>query len=117
MKSKHLAKADFLRELKALTKELYKIGDSSSKNPEWKGLSSKLTGFIDAGLILQVATRSEIQDAIDSIHLEIFSETREARRERKAKSMPDVADAFTNQDGTSQWRDFDSPAYERNGKN
>ena len=111
MKSKYLAKADFVRELKSMTRELYAIGDSSSKDPNWTVLSSKLGGFIEAGLLLQVASRAEIQEHIDQIHFQIFDETREARRERK-RSVADSADAVgrvTHPD----WSKLDSPAYER----
>ena len=82
MKSKYLAKADFIRKLKSMTLELYAIGDSSSKDPKWTVLSSKLDGFIEAGLLLQVASRVEIQRHIDQIHFQVFEETREDRRER-----------------------------------
>ena len=111
IKSKHLAKADFIRELKSLTRQLYAIGDSSSKDPRWAVLSSKLDGFIEAGLLLQVANRTELQKHIDEIHLHVFGETREARRERK-KSLaqsPDSEDPANQPD----WSELDSPAYER----
>lgn len=114
MKSKHLAKADFIRELKSLTTQLYVIGDSSSTDPRWGVLSSKLDGFIDAGLLLQVANRTEIQRHIDEIHFQVFGETREARRERK-KSLLKSSDS---EDSANQpdWSELDSPAYERNSK-
>ena len=114
IKSKHLAKADFIRELKSLTTQLYAIGDSNSKDPRWAVLSSKLDGFIEAGLLLQVANRTELQRHIDEIHFHVFGETREARRERK-KSLPENPDS---EDSTKQpdWSELDSPAYERNSK-
>ena len=34
MKSKHLAKADYLRELGKYAKELYELGDFTSEDPE-----------------------------------------------------------------------------------
>ena len=114
IKSKYLAKADFIRELKSLTTQLYSIGDSSSKDPRWALLSSKLDGFIEAGLLLQVSNRTEIQRHIDEIHFQVFDETREERRERK-KSMvksSDSDDPATQPD----WSELDSPAYERNSK-
>ena len=114
IKSKHLAKADFIRELKSLTSQLYVIGDSSSKDPRGGVLSSKLDGFIDAGLLLQVASRTEIQRQIDEIHFQVFGETREARRERK-KSLSGNGDS---EDPVHQpnWSELDSPAYQRNSK-
>ena len=114
MKSKYLAKADFMRELKSMTRELYAIGDSSSKDPKWTVLSSKLGGFIEAGLLLQVASRAEVQEHIDQIHFQVFDETREARRERK-RSVSDRADA-TDRATHPDWSELDSPAYERKSK-
>ena len=114
IKSKHLAKADFIRELKSLTTQLYAIGDSSSKEPRWAVLSSKLDGFIEAGLLLQVANRTELQRHIDEIHFHVFGETREARRERKES----LSQSHDSEDPVNQpdWSELDSPAYERNSK-
>ena len=114
IKSKHLAKADFIRELKSLTTQLYAIGDSSSKDPRWAVLSSKLDGFIEAGLLLQVSNRTEIQRHIDEIHFQVFGETREARRERKSSPIQrcDSDDLTIKPD----WSELDAPAYERNAK-
>ena len=114
IKSKHLAKADFIRELKSLTTQLYAIGDSSSKDPRWAVLSSKLDGFIEAGLLLQVANRTELQRHIDEIHFQVFGETRDERRERKksVSQSPDSEDPANQPD----WSELDSPAYERNSK-
>ena len=60
MKSKHLAKADFLRQLKEMTAALYELGDFTSVSPERALLSKKIEGFIEAGLIIEVASRAEI---------------------------------------------------------
>ena len=114
MKSKHLAKADFIRELKSLTTQLYVIGDSSSTDPRWGVLSSKLDGFIDAGLLLQVANRTEIQRHIDEIHFQVFGETREARRERK-RGQPAPSET-ADQIGQPDWSLLDSPTYARTSK-
>ena len=46
MKSKHLAKADFLRQLAKHTKALYELGDFTSEDPNRAELSAKLEGFI-----------------------------------------------------------------------
>ena len=44
MKSKHLAKADFLRRLRELARELYELGDFTSQDPK-RELVSANTGF------------------------------------------------------------------------
>ena len=106
MKSSHLAKADFLRDLVKMTRELYAMGDFTSDDPVWPILSAKLDGFVQAGLLLDVAKRDEVQSAIDRVHFEVFDETREARRQRR---MSEISDNELR----PQWDDFDSPAYER----
>ena len=82
MKSKYLAKADFLRQLAKHTKALYELGDFTSDDPDRAKLSVKLEGFIEAGTLIEVATRDEIQAVIDKAHLAAFGEAREARRTR-----------------------------------
>lgn len=106
MKTIHLAKADFLRDLVKMTRELYAIGDFTSNDPDWAILSAKLDGFIQAGLLIEVATRDEIQKAIDQVHWDVFDETREARRQRITR---ETSESPARQD----WDAFDSPAYGR----
>ena len=48
MKSKHLAKADYLRELAKFAKELYELGDFTSEEPERAKLSAKIEGYAAA---------------------------------------------------------------------
>ena len=50
MKSKHLAKADFLRELSRLATEMYEIGDFTSTDVTRQALSLKIEGFAAAGI-------------------------------------------------------------------
>lgn len=103
-----------MRELKSLTSGLYAIGDSSCKDPRWAMLSSKLDGFIEAGLLLEVTSRTEIQRHIDEIHFQVFAETREARRERKER----LSESLDSEDPASQpdWSELDAPAYERSSR-
>ena len=61
MKSIHLAKADFLRELAKYAKELYELGDFTSTDDKRVNLSSKIEGFVSAGTVIDLVTRSEIQ--------------------------------------------------------
>ena len=42
MKSKHLAKADFLRQLSIYATELYEMGDFTSTDPDRQLLSAKI---------------------------------------------------------------------------
>mgnify|MGYP001588964964 CR=1 FL=1 len=107
MKSIHLAKADFLRQLKNITLELYQLGDFTSDNPDRTLLSKKAEGFIEAGLLIEVVTREEAQKEIDLCHLKVFGESRSARRERVQTEIKKEAE------GEIDWDLFDSPAFDR----
>jgi len=121
MKSKHLAKADFLRQLVKHTKTLYELGDFTSDDPDRAKLSAKLEGFIEAGTLIEVVTRDEIQAVIDKAHLAAFGEAREARRtrilEERAQQAKDAsASSETKADDTEtevDWEIYDSPAVDR----
>ena len=87
MKTNHRARADFLRDLRALTTQLYDLGDFTSTNPDRALLEKKIEGFIEAGLLIEVAARSDMQDVIDECHLKAFSETREERKKQSDKHV------------------------------
>ncbi len=112
MKGEHLAKADFLRELKQLTRQLYELDKHEYSERDNLLLKSKINGFIGAGLLLQVTDSVEMQAVIDDCHFEVFSETRKERRERLAEanlsgsSVPQANEA---------WDLYDSPTFERRG--
>ena len=110
MKSAYLAKADFLRQLKRMTMELYQHGDFTSDDPNRVLLSKKIEGFIEAGLLIGVTTREEAQKEIDLCHLKVFGESRSERRER--------IEAMTKNEAVSEidWDLFDSPAFDRNSQ-
>ena len=113
MKSEHRARADFLRELRLFTRELYEFGDFTCTDPDRALLEAKLNGFIEAGLLIDVVSRDDMQKVIDECHVAIFSETRTERRNRinsaKGLSSVDAGDdeALTN------WDVYDSPAFDR----
>ena len=112
MKSKHLAKADYLRELAQFAKDLYDLGDFTSDDPERAKLSAKIEGYAAAGTTIEVVTLDEVQGVIDKAHLAKFGEEREARRarilgERAGKS----ADIETEDE--VDWDVYDSPAKDR----
>ena len=111
MKSKHLAKADFVRQLRSLTKELYSLGDFTVTDPQRQLHEAKLDGFIDAGLLLKVCPREDMQEVIDACHMDVFGESRADRKKRitEEKAVDDGA-AITD------WDSFDSPAFERSNK-
>ena len=111
MKSKHLAKADYLRELAQFAKDLYDLGDFTSDDPERAKLSCKVEGYAAAGTTIEVVTAAEVQSVIDKAHLAKFGEEREARRARiladRAKQSTDVVEDEVD------WDVYDSPAKDR----
>ena len=112
MKSKHLAKADFLRQLASYAKELYELGDFTSEDPKRALLSSKIEGFVDAGTLIEVVTPAEVQKVIDNVHFAEFGEEREARRNRILEERA----AQKNErdlDEEVDWDVYDSPAKDR----
>ena len=113
MKSSHLARADFLRDLRTLTTTLYGLGDFTSTDPDRALLEKKIEGFIEAGLLIEVATNTDMQDVIDECHLKVFSETRGERKERLSSSHAESVDSDHELRETPDWDSYDSPAFDR----
>ena len=113
MKSKHLARADFLRQLKKMTLELYELGDFTSDNPDRNLFSKKVEGFIEAGLLIEVVTREEAQKEIDLCHIISFGETRSERRERIGNQRSKSSVPGSSTTDKINWDSFDSPAFDR----
>ena len=115
MKSKYLARADFLRELSRYAAELYDLGDFTSTDPQRQSLSSKIEGFAAAGAVTEVVTPDEIQKVIDRAHFEAFGEEREARRarilEERAAQAGEGSDETADRD--TDWDVYDTPAVDR----
>ena len=110
MKSKHLAKADFLRRLRELATELYDLGDFTSKDPDREIISAKIQGFADAGQTVEVVTSQEIQQVIDKVHLAKFGEEREARRARVLEEQAKgAAGSEDSSEDVTDWDKYDSP--------
>ena len=109
MKSEYLAKADFLRELRRLTTELYELGDFTVESSDRQLLEAKLNGFIDAGLLLEAVSRADMQEEIDNCHFKAFGESRSDRRRRLAET----ANEDPTEGSGTDWEKFDSPAFER----
>ena len=112
MKSKHLAKADFLRQLSIYATELYEMGDFTSSDPDRQLLSAKIEGFAAAGATIEVVTPDEVQTVIDKAHMAKFGEAREARRSRilAEQSEKDGRESLAEE---VDWDVYDSPAKDR----
>lgn len=116
MKSKHLAKADFIRRLRELAVELYELGDFTSTDPKRAIASATIQGFVEAGTTIEVVSPKEIQDVIDKAHRAKFGEEREVRRVRilEEGANKKAADESSSEDATD-WDKYDSPAKDRKG--
>lgn len=113
MKTNHRARADFLRELKTLTNELYLLGDFTSSDPRRALLESKLNGFIQAGLLIEVVTGDEMQQLIDDCHFSVFGESRSDRRERLNSENSALGRVGDEDSDIPDWDSYDSPAIDR----
>ena len=111
MKSKHLAKADFLRQLSIYATELYEMGDFTSTDPDRQLMSAKIEGF-GGWCTIEVVTSDEVQKVIDKAHMAKFGEAREARRSRilAEQSEKDGRDSLAEE---VDWDVYDSPAKDR----
>ena len=112
MKTQYLAKADFLRELRRLTTELYALGDFTVGDLGRQLHEAKINGFIDAGLLLEVCSRDAMQEVIDQCHFEAFRESRSDRKIRLTTQNASEGD----EGNATDWDQFDSPAFERSKK-
>ena len=113
MKTNHRARADFLRELKTLTNELYSLGDFTSLDPDRALLEAKLNGFIQAGLLIEAVTRDEMQQVIDDCHFSVFGESRTDRRERLNSENTALGSVGDEDPEIPDWDSYDSPAIDR----
>lgn len=88
-----------------LAKSLYELGDGRDENEDWNRHKARVRGFQEAARVLQLMTLEDVVNILDGAHLEVFGESRQARRDRldgpEAKAM------------RGEWDSFDSPAYER----
>lgn len=118
MKSKYLARADFLRELSRYAVELYELGDFTSTDPKRETLSSKIEGFAAAGTVIEVVTSDEVQQVIDRAHFEVFGEERETRRARILEDRVAQVNEGSTQtaERKTDWDIYDTPAKDRNRK-
>jgi hypothetical protein len=99
---KHYNKIKFSDGLRALLSEYY--GHAEEESAEITALKHKISGYIEAGLILNILSKDELQDLIDQEHLAAFGMTRKQRRiEKKLGEKEEVPD----------WSNFDRPAIER----
>lgn len=110
MKSIHLAKADYLRQLFEYATDLYALGDFTSEDPDRKALSAKIEGYASAGTTIDLVKFEEIQRVIDKAHFEKFGEDRSSRRLR---ILEERSNSKSEVDEEKDWEQYDSPARDR----
>ena len=94
-----------LAHFEMLVRELYTIGDGRDGDTAWQLHLARTKGVAEAAGILELVTADDIQSVIDAVHLDVFGETREARRERLEGTAARVE--------KGDWEFFEAPAYER----
>lgn len=91
--SEEVRKQTFLDGVANRLQRLYVYGEAHPN--EKQGIEANLDGYFEAGLLIQLVTRAELQEVIDAQHLKIFGMSREQRKKdtealaKKERSEPD----------------------------
>ena len=92
----------FKQSVRELVREYYSAGDDESEHI--KKLKYKIEGFFEAGLLVDAATKEDIQLIVDEEHMAAFGMTRLQRRaEKRASKNLDTID----------WSIYDEPSVGR----
>jgi hypothetical protein len=92
----------FKQAVRELVREYYQLQDDESEHS--KRLNYKIDGFFEAGLLVDAATKEDIQLIVDEEHMAAFGMTRLQRRAQKS--------ANKNLD-TIDWSIYDEPSVAR----
>lgn len=68
----------YLDAARDLLRELYSIEDSHSET--YERTRNKLDSFMQAGVVIGIASKKELQDIIDKEHIDIFSITKKTAK-------------------------------------
>lgn len=96
---------NFLDEFSQLVLQLYEAGDGSSHGEQWHKMLAYVQGFAAAGRAAALADPQQIQEAIDSAHMQIYGESRGARRQRLEELAKPLAEI--------DWDALEAPAFVR----
>jgi len=92
----------FIQAVRELVREYYSAEDDESEYT--KKLKYKIEGFFEAGLLVDAATKEDIQLIVDEEHMAAFGMTRLQRRaEKRANKNLDTID----------WSIYDEPSVAR----
>ena len=101
--SEQLKKELYLESIRKRARHLYVYGES---HPDEKDLiAHKLDGFLEAGLLLQIFNKDQLQQVIDEEHVTIFGMSRKERVKKRQQEGISPASA--------DWSAYDAPATER----
>ena len=92
----------FKQSVRELVHEYYSSGDDKSEHT--KKLKYKIEGFFEAGLIVDAATKEDIQLIVDEEHMAACGMSRNDRRAMKKLTPSPI---------TKDWSTFDAPAIDR----
>ena len=98
----HYKKIQYLKQITDHLTEFYGTKDIKSK--PYERLKNRLDGFIQAGLLVGLLTKVELQKLIDLEHMNAFGMT---RKQRQAESQIDTSDTKVN------WDVYDTPTIHR----
>jgi len=63
----------YLNAIKDHVTELYAVQDSKSES--YLRLKNRLDGFMNAGLVIGIASKAELQDIVEKVHMSVFGLT------------------------------------------
>ena len=92
----------FIQAVRELVREYYSAEDDESEYT--KKLKYKIEGFFEAGLLVDAATKEDIQLIVDEEHMAAFGMTRLQRRAQKSANKNLV---------TADWSIYDEPSFAR----
>ena len=103
--SEDVRKHAFLDGVAKRLQNLYVYGEA---HPDEKPvIEANLDGYFEAGLLVKLVTRAELQKVIDAQHLKVFGMSREERK-KKRQALEG------SQEGASDWSVYDLPPAMRN---
>ena len=98
----HYQKIKYLDATRDLLRELYSIEDCHSG--AYERTRDKLDGFMQAGIVIGVASKQELQDVIDKEHMDKFGITIKQRRAELK---------LENKESEIDWDIYDTPTIHR----
>jgi len=96
-------KQNFLDEVEVRLTRLFSASRDGYKLPDEE--RHRLEGFMQAGIFIQLVTRAEMSQLMDSVHVTIFGKTMSVRKAENTASWPDTVIDYSA---------YEQPVFERN---